>query len=113
MTYSLPLVIAEALSHMDRDSGLVFKSPVTGKELYSPKRQLSNLREHSGVEKLTLHYFRHILVSAMGESGTADSVLSASLGHEKNSEIVKTVYQSINHQKASQTANKTIEGILL
>ena len=56
-------------------------SPMTEKELYPPKRQLERLKEQAKIPELTMHYFRHILVSAMGELGTATTVLSASLGH--------------------------------
>jgi hypothetical protein len=59
-----------------------------------------------------MHYFRHILVSAMGEMGVAGTVLSASLGHT-NLDTVNQFYLSANHLKGSQTANKSIEGILL
>ena len=46
----LPEPIAIALSEIkDNNKGLVFKSPVTGKELYPPKKQLAKIRELSGV----------------------------------------------------------------
>jgi len=111
-TYDLPVVIAEALSLMQVNKrGIVFKSPITGKELYSPKKQLSKIKAHSQIEELTMHYFRHILVSAMGEQGLASTVLSASLGHV-NLDTVNQYYLSASHTTASQTANKAIEGII-
>ena len=55
-----------------------------------------------------MHYFRHILVSAMGEMGTAGTVLSAALGHT-NLKTVNDFYLSANHTKASSEANKAIE----
>ena len=111
-TYDLPTQIAEALSQMQDDKkGLVFKSPVTGKELYTPKKQLAKIRELSGIEELTMHYFRHILVSAMGEMGMATTVLSASLGHT-NLATVNDFYLSANHIKASEKANQTIGTLL-
>lgn len=110
-TYDLPEPIKTALYEIkDNNKGLVFKSPVTGKELYSPKKQLSRVREKSGIEELTMHYFRHILVSAMGEMGTATTVLSASLGHT-NLDTVNQFYLSANHTKGSEIANETIEKI--
>lgn len=108
-TYDLPIPIHEALSNIKDDhKGLIFKSPITGKELYSPKKQLSNIKKDTGIDELTMHYFRHILVSAMGESGVAGTVLSASLGHT-NLDTVNQFYLSANHQKSSQTANIAIE----
>jgi integrase len=112
MTYHLPLVIAEALSHMDIDSGLVFKSPVTNKELFPPKRQLKHVRNHSGIQQLTMHYFRHIHASTMRDAGAADSIVSASIGHSENSTVLKTSYQTIDHQKSSAEVNATIGKIL-
>lgn len=71
-TYELSAPIAEALSHIkDEHRGLVFKSPVTGAELYPPKKQLAKIKDAAKIPELTMHYFRHILVSAMGEAGTA------------------------------------------
>ena len=111
-TYELSAPIAEALSQIkDEHTGLVFKSPVTGAELYPPKKQLAKLKTSAGIENLTMHYFRHILVSAMGEAGTATTILSASLGHT-NLDTVNNFYLSANHTKASQEANKTIDTLV-
>lgn len=108
-TYELSAPIAEALSCInDQRSGLVFKSPITGSELYTPKKQLAKIKDTAKIPELTMHYFRHILVSAMGEAGTATTILSASLGHT-NLDTVNNFYLSANHTKASQEANKAIE----
>lgn len=58
-----------------------------------------------------MHYFRHILVSAMGEMGTAGTILSASLGHT-NLDTVNQFYLSANHTKASQETNLTIDKLV-
>ncbi|NCC88534.1 MAG: hypothetical protein EOM05_11865 [Clostridia bacterium] len=110
-TYELPTPIAEALSHLKSQCGLVFESPITYKELFTPKKQLAKIKEIAQIPELTMHYFRHILVSAMGESGVAGTVLSASLGHT-NLQTVNDFYLSANHKKSSATANKAIEGLL-
>lgn len=110
-TYDLPFHIKEALQGIqDNNKGIVFKSPVTGGLLYPPKKQLAKIRKIADISELTMHYFRHILVSAMGEAGTASTVLSASLGHT-NLKTVNDYYLSANHTKASQEANTTIEMI--
>ena len=110
--YELPVPIYEALEEMvDNKVGLVFKSPVTGKMLSTPKRQLAKIKELSNISELTMHYFRHILVSAMGELGTANTVLSASLGHT-NLDTVNKFYLSANHVKGSQIANETIDKLV-
>lgn len=110
-TYDLPAPIAEALSLiLDTKVGLIFKSPITGKELYPPKRQLKKVRDSAQIPELTMHYFRHILVSSMGESGMATTVLSASLGHT-NLTTVNDFYLSANHTQSSKVANLAIENI--
>ncbi len=110
-TYMLSKDIFDALIDIHDDMhGLVFKSPKTGKELSTPKRQLHKIREKTGIEKLTMHYFRNILVSAMGEVGVANTVLSASLGHT-NLNTVHQFYLTANHTKASEVANSTIAQI--
>jgi len=108
-TYELPVPILEAISHIheQNSSGLIFKSPKTDKELHPPKRQLERIKTFTNIPELTMHYFRHIVVSAMGESGTATTVLSAALGHT-NLDTVNNFYLSANHQKASFEANQTI-----
>ena len=109
-TYELPAPIAEALSHLKSKGGLVFESPITNQELFTPTKQLLKIKEASKIEELTMHYFRHILVSAMGEMGTASTILSASLGHT-NLDTVNQYYLSANHTKASGVANLAIEQI--
>lgn len=111
-TYDLPDPIKTSLLQINDDKkGLAFKSPVTKKELYVPKKQLEKIRNLSNIPELTMHYFRHILVSAMGEMGTAATVLSASLGHT-NLKTVNDFYLSANHTKGSEAANKMIGSIV-
>ena len=111
-TYDIPSPIKKSLGKiLDEKNGLVFKSPITQKELHPPKVQLAKIREKSGIEKLTLHYFRHILVSALGEMGTAGTILSASLGHT-NLSTVDNFYRTANHTKASIEANLSINKLL-
>lgn len=110
-TYDLPIPIAEALSQMNSNGGLVFESPITQQELFTPKKQLAKIKRTAQIPELTMHYFRHILVSAMGESGVAGTILSASLGHT-NLETVNQFYLSANHKKASGEANKALDLIV-
>lgn len=110
--YDLPEPIKQALLEMQETvDGLIFKSPITNSELYPPKKQLSRIKEMAGIPELTMHYFRHILVSAMGEMGTATTILSASLGHT-NLQTVNDYYLSANHTKGSVAANKMIGTII-
>ena len=95
----------------DNHTGLVFKSPITGKELYTPKKQLEKIRMLSGIEQLTMHYFRHILVSAMGEIGVSATIMSASLGHT-NLQTVTDYYLTVNHTRGSQQANEALDMII-
>ena len=108
--YDIPLVIRDALLEIKDMSShaLVFPSPTTGKELSSPRWQLEKIKKATGIEELTMHYFRHILVSALGSAGVSAQILSASLGHQ-HSGTVTSYYQTVDHLSHSQSAN---EGVL-
>ncbi len=111
-TYELYQYLNLSLCEMqDNHTGLVFKSPITGKELYTPKKQLEKIRMLSGIEQLTMHYFRHILVSAMGEIGVSATIMSASLGHT-NLQTVTDYYLTVNHTRGSQQANEALDMII-
>ncbi|MBN1839898.1 MAG: tyrosine-type recombinase/integrase [Campylobacterales bacterium] len=109
--YELPIPIAEAVSQLRSQGDLIFESPITQQELFTPKKQLAKIKKIAQMPELTMHYFRHILVSAMGESGVAGTILSASLGHT-NLDTVNQFYLSANHTKASVEANKAL-GIIV
>lgn len=110
--YFLPAEIKEALLEMNLDNlGLVFKSPITGKMLDSPRRQLAKLKLDTCIEELTMHYFRHILVTALGEYGAAAPIMSAALGHTR-ADTVDLYYRSPNHLKGSQDAIQQLEKIV-
>ncbi len=110
-TFTLPKDVIEALIHFQEEKGLVFRSPKTGRELSTPKKQMEKLREASGIEGLTLHYFRHIMATALGELGLENTVLSASLGHN-NSATVDDYYRTPNHLRGSEEATQAIEHIV-
>ena len=110
-TYDLPLIIKKPILELEDNQGLIFKSPITGNKLHPPKKQLAKIREDANMPELTMHYFRHILVTALGEMGTAATVLSASLGHIR-ADTVDKHYRTINHLKGSQDANKQLESII-
>jgi len=110
--YTLSNMIRTSLLQIeDNRTGLIFKPHRGGKELHSPKKQLQKLREDTGIQDLTMHYFRHILVTAMGETGTEATVMSASLGHT-DSRTLEKHYLSINHTISSGKANAKMEQIL-
>ena len=79
--------------------------------IYTPKKQIEKLLVASGIEELTLHYFRHILATALGESGMVNTVLSASLGHN-DTHTVDSFYRTANTLKGSQEATQGIEEIV-
>jgi integrase len=109
--YALPIFLKEALCQMKSDhNGLVFKSPITSKQLKNTDRQMLKLKTHLNIPQLTLHYMRNILVSALAEQGTEAITLSGVLGHRNASTINE--YLSLNYRKSSQKGNKTIENII-
>jgi len=106
--YFLSNELALALTQIKDDQiGLVFKSPRTGKEMQSPRKQINKLKEDTAIEELTMHYFRHILVTSLGEYGMSATSMSASLGHTR-ADTVDEVYRSINHLKGSQEASEQL-----
>ncbi|WP_456392759.1 site-specific integrase [Nitratifractor sp.] len=109
--FPLPAMIKAALLEIPDDhSGLVFKSPKTGKQLSNTDRQMRRLREHTGVENLTLHYMRNILVSALAEQSTEAITLSGILGHRDINTINK--YLSNSTMKSGLKGLEKIEDIL-
>lgn len=109
--YELPYYLIEALQEIKDDrKGLVFKSPVTGKALTGLHRQMEHLKKYTGIENLSMHYMRNIIVSALAEQGTEAITLSGILGHKDPNTINK--YLSINHYKSSQIGLDKIDDIL-
>jgi integrase len=109
--YEIPSYIKEQLLKLNDDkSGLVYKSPVTGKALVDISRQMNQLKKHTGIEQLTLHYMRNILVSMLAEQKMEAVTLSGILGH-RNTNIINQ-YLSLNHYKSSQEGIKKIDNIL-
>ncbi len=110
--YALSPIVKESLLQINENrTGLVFKPHRGGKELHSPKKQLEKLKEDTNIENLTMHYFRHILVTAMGEGGTTATVMSAALGHT-DSRTLEKHYLSTDHTKATSSVNAQVENIL-
>jgi len=109
--YPLPAMVKVALLEIkDTHKGLVFKSPITGKAIVNIDRQMRKLREHIGIDNLTLHYMRNILVSALAEQSTEAVTLSGILGHKDINTINK--YLSNSTMKSGLKGLETIDTIL-
>jgi len=109
--YELPLFIKESIMQIPNTrTGLVFKSPVTGRMMDNIDRQMGRLKQHLNMPELTLHYMRNVLVSALAEQGTEAITLSGVLGHRDATTINK--YLSLNHFNSSQKGNVTIGHII-
>ncbi len=109
--YPLPAMVKVALLEIkDTHKGLVFKSPITGKAIVNIDRQMRKLREHIGIDTLTLHYMRNILVSALAEQSTEAVTLSGILGHKDINTINK--YLSNSTMKSGLKGLETIDNIL-
>lgn len=109
--YPLPAMVKVALLEIkDNHKGLVFKSPITGKAIVNISRQMQKLREHIGIDTLTLHYMRNILVSALAEQSTEAVTLSGILGHKDINTINK--YLSNSTMKSGLKGLETIDNIL-
>lgn len=109
--YPLPAMVKIALLDITIDRiGLVFKSPITGKALTGIDRQMQHLKTYTGVDNLTLHYMRNILVSALAEQSTEAVTLSGILGHKDINTINK--YLSNSTMQSGLKGLKTIDTIL-
>jgi integrase len=109
--YPLPAMIKVALLEIKDDrKGLVFKSPVTGKQIVNIGRQMDKLKRHIGIDNLTLHYMRNILVSALAEQSTEAVTLSGILGHKDINTINK--YLSNSTMKSGLKGLQKIDDIL-
>jgi len=109
--YQLPHYLIIPLQEIrDNRKGLVFKSRITGKKLVNTDRQMRQLKKFIGVDSLSLHYMRNVLVSALSEQGTEAITLSGILGHKDPNTITK--YLSINHHNSSKKGLETVDDIL-
>jgi len=109
--YELPHFIKEALLLIpDTRTGLVFKSPVTGRMIENTDRQMTQLKKHLEMPELTLHYMRNVLVSALAERGTEAITLSGILGHKDATTINK--YLSLSYHNSSKKGMVTIDQII-
>ncbi len=109
--YQLPQYLIMPLQEIkDNRVGLVFKSHVTGKKIINTDRQMRQLKKFIGVDSLSLHYMRNILVSALSEQGTEAITLSGILGHKDPNTITK--YLSINHHGSSKKGLEKVDSIL-
>ena len=108
--YPLFPMIKERLLQFKDNKGLVFPSPVTGKVIQNIDRQMRQLKKHTGIENLSMHYMRNILVSMLAEQHTEAIVMSGILGHRDVNTINK--YLSINHFKSGTDGLKTIGSVL-
>ncbi|MEN4045803.1 tyrosine-type recombinase/integrase [Sulfurimonas sp. NWX367] len=109
--YQLPPYLKESLLDIkDERNGLVFKSPITGGVIANTDRQMRQLKKFTGIENLSLHYMRNILVSALAEQQVEAITLSGLLGHRDVNTINK--YLSTNHYKSSQIGLNKVDDIL-
>ncbi|WP_297433558.1 tyrosine-type recombinase/integrase [Sulfurimonas sp.] len=105
-----PYIKDQILLIQDDRKGLVFKSPVTGDVITNTDRQMRQLKKHIGINNLSLHYMRNILVSMLAEQKTEAIVLSGILGHKDVNTINK--YLSVNHYKSGQIGLDKIDDVL-
>ncbi len=110
-TFALPQPILAALLELQPDDGLVFKSPKTGGRAWTPKKQLQKLKEDTGIKELTMHYFRHVMATALVEMGETSAVAAATLGHS-NTQTTEQYYATFNTQKSSQSSVATVTNVL-
>ncbi len=110
ITYNLPGVIAAAIMELNPDTDLIFANPSTGKKPWTPKKQLQHLKDDTGIDALTMHYFRHIVSSTLTSLGGDMTAAMAALGHS-SSKTTETHYITLDQKKNSNKANSLLEDI--
>jgi len=110
-TFTLPQPIIDALIELSPDNGLVFKSPKTGAKPWIPKKQITKLKEDTDIEDLTMHYFRHVVSTALIEMGETSAVAAATLGHS-NTGTTERYYATLNNQKSSSKAVDAVSTLI-
>ena len=109
--FPLPPVIKEALLAMySNREGRVFKSRGKTGRISSVDHQVQQLKKETGIKKLTLHYMRNILVTALSDESMEAVNLSGMLGHRDINTINK--YLSNSTMKSGLKGLETIDSIL-
>lgn len=111
--FALPQPLIDALNDLRPDTGLVFRKvghPADAK-IWIPRKQLLKLKEDTGINDLTMHYFRHIVSSALLEMGETSAVAAATLGHQ-NTATTEKYYATLNNEKSSVKAINAISEVI-
>lgn len=110
--YNLPNPISQALHEFkDSKDGLVFKSPVTGKKMSSPKWQLQKLKKKSNIQELTMHYFRHIAASTLASVGANNNLMATALGHT-DMQTVSKHYATMDNLTITKQTNDMLSNLV-
>lgn len=111
-TFVLPQPLIDALLDLAPDTGLVFRKvgQSNNAKIWTPRKQLAKLKEDTGIEELTMHYFRHIVSTALLEMGESSVVAAATLGHN-NTATTERYYATLNTQKSSEKALEVISSL--
>ncbi|MEA1917411.1 MAG: site-specific integrase [Campylobacterota bacterium] len=76
--------LIEHLQLIPREKGLIFKSPVTNKKLYSiPKRLWERIKNSVGLPDMRIHDFRHLLGFTLVNNNVPLESIQRALGHTK------------------------------
>ncbi len=111
-TFHLGQELKETLLKIpDSRRSYVFKSPLNpGQPLKNIDRHIGKLKEVVQDDKLSLHFFRHVLVSALADKGVSKIQLSALLGHTDLQSINR--YISTDRVNAGKKVSPIIEEML-
>ncbi len=109
LTSTLPQPLIVALMELQPDVGLVFDN---GKEqILSPRKQVLKLREDTGIEELTMHYFRHIVASALVSVGE-NVAIAASLLNHANTATTEKYYAQMQNEEFNKKGVDAIQNLL-
>lgn len=113
LTFALPEPLKYALIDLAPDDGLVFRKigQADDAKIWTPKKQVAKLKDDVGLDKLTMHYFRHIVSTALLEMGETSAVAAATLGH-KTTATTEKYYATLHSEKSTGKAIEAISEVI-
>ena len=109
-TYLLDNEIIEHLKLLPKDSGLIFKSNVTGEKLTAiPKRLWKRIKENANIDNMRIHDFRHLLGYTLVNNKVPLESIQRALGHKQ---ITTTQKYSNQREQMAKDAVDTFLNIV-
>lgn len=114
MIFTLPediIIALQELQEITDPTGYIFESPTKrGHHITKVDTPIMKLRDATGIQDLTYHWFRNLAVSALSAMGVESIHLSSLLGHTDINTVNK--YLSLQREASSQHTNEAAAKLL-